>query len=178
MAVLPDFSAATFVPGAAIDNTYFPLTPKQILSYKAEETDPDTGEVSVETDDLFTTPETFSVRGVETTVVHDTVYEDGAILEDTLDFHAQDTTGNVWYFGEVVINYEYDDEGNFIGTNAEGAWLADDPGSEPGIIMRVTPRSAPRPTRNSRLASPRTKASSRASAKARIPRSAISTISS
>ena len=61
------------------------------------------------------------------------------ILEDTLDFHAQDTARNVWYFGEVVINYEYDDEGNFIGTNAEGAWLADDPGSEPGIIMRGDP---------------------------------------
>ena len=93
MAVLPDFSAATFVPGAAIDNPYFPLTRNNILSYRAEENDPDTGEIASERNDLFTTNETLTVRGVETTVIRDTVYEDEVLLEDTLDFYAQERWG-------------------------------------------------------------------------------------
>ena len=116
----------------------------------AEEIDPDTGEVEVERNDLFTTSETHTVRGVETTVIRDTVYDGEILLEDTLDFHAQDADGNVWYFGEIVINYEYDDDGNFVGTNNDGAWLADDPGSEPGIIMRGEPAFGPATYRNSR----------------------------
>ena len=63
------------------------------------------------------------MRGVETTVIRDTVYEDDLIIEDTFDWYAQDTAGNVWYFGEIVVNYEYDDEGNFIGVNNDGAMV-------------------------------------------------------
>ena len=32
----------------------------------------------------------------------------------TWDWYAQDLDGNVWYLGEEVVNYEYDDEGNVI----------------------------------------------------------------
>ncbi len=119
MAVLPDFSAATFVPGAAIDNTYFPLTPNQILSYKAEETDPDTGEVSVETDDLH------HPRNLHRSWRRDHRRPRHGLRRrgDPRGHPRLPRPGhrrNVWYFGEVVINYEYDDEGNFIGTNRRG----------------------------------------------------------
>jgi hypothetical protein len=143
MAILPDFGAATFVPGELIDNPYFPLLTGRVLSYQGAETDPDTGEVTIERNDLFTTSATFEVRGVETTVVRDTVYEDDMILEDTYDFYAQDSAGNVWYFGEIVLNYEYDDEGNFVGVNHEGEWSPDDPGNEPGLQMKATPEFGP-----------------------------------
>ncbi|WEX88283.1 hypothetical protein PZN02_000754 [Sinorhizobium garamanticum] len=139
MAILPDFGAATFVPGAPIDNPYLPLIPGHVLSYKGDEIDPDTGEVTTERNDLFTTSATFEVRGVSTSVIRDTVYEDDVILEDTFDWYAQDTEGNVWYFGEIVVNYEYDDDGNFIGVNHEGQWSADDPGNQPGWAMKATP---------------------------------------
>jgi sugar lactone lactonase YvrE len=32
--------------------------------------------------------------------VHDQVFTDGELTEDTLDWFAQDKDGNVWYFGE------------------------------------------------------------------------------
>ena len=143
MAILPNFGAATFVPGAPIDNPYFPLIPGRVLSYQGDETDPDTGEVTTERNDLFTTSATFEVRGVATTVIRDTVYEDDVIIEDTFDWYAQDTAGNVWYFGEIVVNYEYDDEGNFIGVNQDGQWSADDPGNDPGWIMKASPEFGP-----------------------------------
>ena len=76
-------------------------------------------------------------------MIRDTVYEDDLIIEDTFDWYAQDTEGNVWYFGEIVINYEYDDEGNFIGVNHDGEWSADDPGNQPGWPMKATPGVRP-----------------------------------
>jgi hypothetical protein len=143
MAILPNFGAATFIPGEPIDNPYFPLVPGRVLSYMGSETDPETGEVTTERNDLFTTSATFEVRGVATTVIRDTVYEDDVIIEDTFDWYAQDTAGNVWYFGEIVVNYEYDDEGNFIGINNDGQWSAADPGNQPGWAMKATPEFGP-----------------------------------
>ena len=67
MAILPDFDAARFTPGAPINNPYFPLTQGRVLSYQGAETDPETGEVTTERNDLFTTGATFEVRGVQTT---------------------------------------------------------------------------------------------------------------
>ena len=75
MAILPNFGAATFIPGAPINNPYLPLIPGHVLSYQGDETDPVTGEVTTERNDLFTTSATFEVRGVATTVIRDTVYE-------------------------------------------------------------------------------------------------------
>jgi Ca2+-binding RTX toxin-like protein len=144
MAVLPDFEAAQFVPGAPIDHTFFPLTPGVILKYRTDpQVDPDTGEVTIERNDLFTTFETFEVMGVETTVIHDTVYENEVMKEDTLDWYAQDTDGNLWYFGEIVINYEYDEDGNFIGTNHDGQWTAGVDGALPGWLMPADPGFGP-----------------------------------
>ena len=136
MAFLPNFDNATFKPGAPINNQYFPLKPGTVLVYVGTDR---SGE-AVEADDVFVTNLTKNVLGVQTTVVRDTVYEEGVLIEDTLDFYAQDTRGNVWYFGEIVINYEYDDEGNFIGTNNDGAWLAGVDGAKPGWIMPANPR--------------------------------------
>ena len=39
--------------------------------------------------------------GVTCIVVRDTVDIDGVLIEDTVDWFAQDVEGNVWYFGEI-----------------------------------------------------------------------------
>ncbi|WP_244427920.1 hypothetical protein [Sinorhizobium fredii] len=49
MAILPDFSAATFIPGAPINNPYLPLIPGHVLSYKGDEIAPETGDITRET---------------------------------------------------------------------------------------------------------------------------------
>jgi len=38
------------------------------------------------------------ILGVTCVEVHDSVFTDGALTEDTLDWFARDRDGNVWYF--------------------------------------------------------------------------------
>jgi hypothetical protein len=128
--ILPEFDAKDFRAQERIDNPYFPHLPGTVYTYGLLEE----GE-AVERNDVFSTFESKRVLGVNTHVVRDTAYEDGLLVEDTLDFYAQDKQGNVWYFGEFVLNYRYDDEGNYLSTDSAGAWLADGVDAFPGYIM-------------------------------------------
>ena len=113
-----------------ITNPYFPLAPGTTFHY--------TGETDgiPSTDDMEVTRQTKVILGVRCTVVHDRVYTDGVLSEDTLDWYAQDTTGNVWYFGEDTK--ELDSNGNV--TSTEGSWLAGVNGAHQGILMEAHPR--------------------------------------
>ena len=80
--------------------------------------------------------ETYTVAlGIEARVVRDTVTNDGEIVEDTRDWYAQDSDGNVWYLGEDTAEYE---NGELIST--EGSWEAGVDGALPGIAMPGDPR--------------------------------------
>ena len=83
---------------------------------------------------------TKTIMGIQTREVRDTVYRpDGQLLEDTLDWYAQDDNGNVWYLGEQVTNYLYDDQGHFLNTTSGGSWEAGVNGAVAGIIMEAVP---------------------------------------
>jgi hypothetical protein len=56
------------------------------------ERDPD----GLETDDVAVTRDSKQILGVNVTVVHDQVFLDGELSEDTFDWFAQDADGNVW----------------------------------------------------------------------------------
>jgi hypothetical protein len=74
--------------------------------------------------------------GIEARVVHDKVTtEDGELIEDTLDWYAQDSDGNVWYVGEKTAEYE-----NGEVTTTEGSWEAGVDGAQPGILLPADPR--------------------------------------
>ena len=139
MATLPNFGAASFGDPTDIDNQFFPLPPGTINSNAASVIDPESGEEDTERDDHFVTFETRIVSGVEVVIVRHTAFENGLLVEDTLDFYAQDDAGNVWYLGESVINYRYDDDGVFLGTDFDGAWEAGVDGALPGWIMEAAP---------------------------------------
>jgi hypothetical protein len=113
----PAINPADFVMG--VNNTYFPLVPGTTFVYEGAE--------HVE---VHVTNATRIVMGVVCTVVRDTVSEDGAVVEDTYDWYAQDVHGNVWYFGEDSREYE---DGKLKGT--AGSWEAGVDGALPGIIM-------------------------------------------
>ncbi len=129
--VLPEFDADDFRRHERIDNPYFPAIRGTVYTLRPAG---GSGE-AVERNDVFATFENKRILGVNTHVVRDTAYENGLLVEDTLDFYAQDKQGNVWYFGEFVLNYRYDDEGNYLGTDSEGAWLANGVDAFPGYIM-------------------------------------------
>ena len=80
--------------------------------------------------------ETYEVAlGIEARVVRDTVTADGEVVEDTRDWYAQDSDGNVWYLGEETAEYE---DGEIVST--DGSWEAGVDGALPGIVMPAEPR--------------------------------------
>lgn len=133
-AFLPDFSAATFVPGAAIDNPYFPVNQPIRRVYVAEALRGPPVDESFELSNIGPGP---TILGVQTQIQFDNAFENGLLVEQTHDYYAQDSVGNVWYFGEDVTNFIYDDDGNLIETNNESAWRAGVNGALPGFIMPV-----------------------------------------
>lgn len=115
---VPDFDAATFSNPSQVDNPYFPLAPGTTWTYVNESAD------GTETTIVEVLDETRDVMGVACRVVRDQVFLDDILIEDTHDWFAQDDDGNVWYMGEEVDNYNYDDQGNLIDIDHEGAWEA------------------------------------------------------
>jgi hypothetical protein len=112
-----------------IDNPYFPVTPGTRLTY--HETGEE-GEMEVVVIVTNTTKEI--ANGVTARVVRDTVTLDGEIVEDTFDWYAQDSEGNVWYLGEDTAEFE---DGEISSTS--GSFEAGVDGALPGIVMPANP---------------------------------------
>lgn len=122
-----DITAADFAAG--IDNPYLPFIPGSTWVYEARLEDG-----MVERNEVEVLHETRTVNGVAATVIHDTVFVDGQLVEETFDWYAQDGDGNVWYLGEEVDNYE-----NGALVDHAGSWEWGRDGALPGIIMWADP---------------------------------------
>ncbi len=122
-----ELDPADFV--AEIDNPYWPMSPGSTWVYR--ETD---AEGAVQRVEVTVTDRTRTILGIEATVVHDVVTEDGELIEDTFDWYAQDTAGNVWYLGEATKEFE-----NGKVSTTEGSWEAGADGAQAGIIVPADP---------------------------------------
>jgi hypothetical protein len=113
-----------------IDNPYWPMTPGSRWLYR----ETDKGEV--QRVEVVVTDQTKTIMGIQARVIHDKVTgSDGALVEDTLDWYAQDAKGNIWYLGEDTKEYE-----NGKVTSTEGSWQAGVDGAQPGILLPASPR--------------------------------------
>jgi len=110
-------------------NPYWPMIRGTTYWYESKT---DEGLEVIRVKITYRTREILGVRCVE---VRDTVWLDGDKIEDTRDWYAQDVDGNVWYFGEIALNYE----DGFI-TDVAGSWVAGEDGGKPGIIMLADPQ--------------------------------------
>ena len=119
---------ASFV--ATIDNPYWPMIPRSRWVY--HETDAEGADQRVE---VTVSAETKFIIGITATVVHDVLTEDGEVVEDTFDWYAQDSAGNIWYLGEDTKEY---DAGKVVST--AGSWEAGVKGGQPGIILPAQPQ--------------------------------------
>jgi hypothetical protein len=117
-----NLDAADFVD--RIDHPYWPMAPGSKWVY---EEDGARVEVAV-------TDRTKEILGIQATVVHDVVTEDGELVEDTYDWYAQDEDGNIWYLGENTKEYE---DGKVKST--EGSWEAGVDGAEAGVLLPGDP---------------------------------------
>ena len=122
----PNIDPSNFVKN--IDNPYFSLEPGTTWVYEGK-----TPEGTERVEDTVLR-ETKRVMGVECVVLRDRVWLNGELIEDTVDWHAQDKEGNVWYFGEYTKEYE---NGKVVST--QGSFEAGEDGALPGIMMPADP---------------------------------------
>ena len=122
----PVIDPANFV--STIDNPYFPLQPGTTFIYGGQMPG------GFERDEFAVTHNTRMILGVTCVEVHDSVFTNGVLTEDTLDWFAQDRDGNVWYFGENT--HELED--GLIST-ISGTFMGGVNGDKPGIIMKAHP---------------------------------------
>lgn len=134
----PDFTEAfdrdrcTFTTSGT--NPYFPLWPGYALHLEGEELDDDDELVEI-ANTITVLPETERVDGVLTRVIEERETEDGELVEVSRNFFALcRETGDIWYFGEDVDDYE---DGVIVGHG--GAWRAGTDGAEPGVLIPGTP---------------------------------------
>jgi hypothetical protein len=81
------------------------------------------------------TDKTRTVMGVDCVVVKDVVTSNQSLVEKTTDWYAQDSKGNVWYFGENTAEYE-----NGVVISTDGTWEAGVDHAQPGIVMETNPK--------------------------------------
>jgi len=110
---------------AANPNSFFPLVPGTTWRYVGG------GEVN----DIEVTGDIKEIKGVPCFVVRDVVRQGGVITEDTEDWFALDTDGNVWYLGEHSETWE---DGELVAL--DGTWKTDVNGAKPGIVMKADPQ--------------------------------------
>ncbi len=137
--MLPVFDPANFDPKAAIDNPYLPLVEGFVARISGQMTEADSTAL---VDEVST--QTFEgagpvIAGVQSTVIRDRTTLDGLLVEEALDYYAQDRSGNVWYLGEDVTNLIYDDEDKVSGTDNHGTWRAGVNDALPGYAMPADP---------------------------------------
>ena len=123
----PQINPAAFVNPADIGitiapNPYFPLIRGRTRIYKS----------ATQTVTVTVTDATKVILGVTCAVIHDVVEDNGEVIEDTKDWYAQDISGNVWYFGEIVQDFE---DGELV--SIEGSFTAGVNGAKAGLIMKA-----------------------------------------
>lgn len=112
---------------AVVDNRFFPLVPGTTFHYQERR--------GTERVEVYVTADQKEIMGVPCVVVRSREYDGTELIEETLDWYAQDREGNVWYFGEDTKAYQ---SGAVVGT--EGSWEAGRDGAQPGIIMLGSPQ--------------------------------------
>jgi hypothetical protein len=104
----------------AITNSYNPFVPGRIKHFRTQQ-----GHTDAEALDVYLhTTRTFAWSGtmVPCRILEEHAFEDGELVEISRNYFAQADDGTVYYFGEVVDNYE---DGSIA--NHDGSWLVGGP---------------------------------------------------
>jgi len=117
-----------------IDNPLFPLSSLRPKVFEGEERNPETGEAIKTRLESTAMPQTTVVAGVEVMVLQEKNYENGELVESTLDYFAQRKDSSVYYFGELVDGY---DGGKIVGHKGQG--LAGEGRNQPGVFTPARP---------------------------------------
>jgi hypothetical protein len=114
-----------------INNPYWPMQPGSRWVYR--ETDVEGARQRVQ---VTVTRKTKKIaNGIEARVIHDLVTEGGQRVEETYDWYAQDSAGNIWYLGEDTTEYV-----NGKPKSTKGSFEAGVDGAQAGVIVPAEPK--------------------------------------
>jgi len=116
---------------ADISHPYWPMKPGTRWTYRDVDEKGEVQEVVI----VATTATKKLANGITARVVRDTVRSEGDLVEDTFDWYAQDSAGNVWYLGEDTAEFE----NGKIATRS-GSFEAGNGGALPGILLPADPQ--------------------------------------
>jgi hypothetical protein len=116
---------------ADITNPYWPMKPGTRWIYRGIEE----GEPAQDIVVVSTTTTKKLANGITARVVRDTGRAEGQVIEDTQDYYAQDSDGNVWYMGEQTAEFE---KGKVV--SRAGSWEAGKDGAMPGVLIPAQPQ--------------------------------------
>jgi hypothetical protein len=120
---------------ATVNHELMPLASLDLKTFRGSERSQETGETVKTRAQLRIRPKPATIAGYPVTVVEVTEFEDGELVERTLDYYTQCGDGSVWYVGEKVDDFE---EGKLAGH--EGQWLTGTNGAKPGLFMPAEPK--------------------------------------
>ena len=123
----PSPDPADFSPD--VDNTWFPLPPGTTWTYQRATVDGSERLVAT------ALPGTRRIDGVETRPVRWVALRDGGTTPLAVRWYAQDTAGNVWWFGQRLTRL-----GRDLDALATRTWLAGRAGARAGLVMAASPR--------------------------------------
>ena len=115
---------------ANVTNRWFPLRPGTTYLYTG------TKDSKKALDVVQVSRATKKIDGVITRVVNDRLFLGNVLEERTTDYYAQDTCGNVWYFGEDTATLDR----NGKVTDRSGSFHAGVNGAQPGVYMQTRPQ--------------------------------------
>ena len=128
------FNPKNFTHPLRIDNPWSPLKPGTQYAL--------TGDVVVGSGELpheviFTVSDVVKpIAGIETVVLWDRDFDNGALAESELAFFAQDDQGNLWMMGEYPEEYDPD---TGVLQGAPSTWIPGIDGAIPGTLMLADP---------------------------------------
>jgi hypothetical protein len=123
-----------FTAPLAFTNPYFPFAPGAVKVFRGV----DEGARTVVVDLYMAGTRTFGLGAAQVTcaVLREVEFEDGELVEISENYFAQADDGTVYYFGEVVDDYE-----DGVVVDHEGSWLVGGPaaGDPPQTLPVATP---------------------------------------
>lgn len=129
------FRAANFVDPRAGANKWFPLQPGTQWVRKGTTL---IGNREVPHEVVTTVSDVVrEIQGVKTVLMYDHSVGAGQVVQQSLDYFAQDSNGAVWTMGGATEQYE---AGRFVAVDE--AWLSGVDGGKAGILMPANPTAA------------------------------------
>ncbi len=114
-----------------VTNPYWPMAKGDRWVY--EERDE---KGTVTRDEVTVLDRTEKINGIEALALHDLATQDGVTVEDTKDWYAQDSDGNLWYLGEKTTEYQNGEPGS-----TEGSWQYGVDGAQAGVVLPAQPHA-------------------------------------